>query len=72
LYHGEAPTNDAARLNSTVNGVSRQWLYDGVLNLEERAHGACQVGQRESPIAVGLRDRSMCTPGNSSRTFLAR
>ena len=64
-----APNNDGARLNTTVNGVSDAWVYDGVLNLEERAHGTWQVGQRESPIAVGLRDHSMRTPGQFQQNF---
>jgi CO/xanthine dehydrogenase Mo-binding subunit len=64
-----APNNDGARLNSTVNGNSDAWVYDGVLNLEERAHGTWQVGQRESPIAVGLRDHSMRTPGQYQQNF---
>lgn len=64
-----APNNDGARLNTTVNGNSDAWVYDGVLNLEERAHGTWQVGQRESPIAVGLRDHSMRTPGQYQQNF---
>jgi len=64
-----APSNDGARLNSTVNGNSDAWVYDGVLNLEERAHGTWQVGERESPIAVGLRDHSMRTPGQYQQNF---
>jgi CO/xanthine dehydrogenase Mo-binding subunit len=65
----EAPSNNGARLNSTVNGNSDAWVYDGVLNLEERAHGTWQVGQRESPLAAGLRDHSMRTPGQFQQNF---
>ncbi|MEQ1883764.1 MAG: molybdopterin cofactor-binding domain-containing protein [Bryobacteraceae bacterium] len=64
-----APSADGARLNSTVNGMADAWVYDGVLNTEERAHGTWQVGQRESPIAVGLRDHSMRTPGQFQQNF---
>lgn len=64
-----APSDDGARLNSTINGNSDAWVYDGVLNLDERAHGTWQVGQRESPIAVGLRDHSMRTPGQFQQNF---
>jgi len=64
-----APSDKGSRLNSTVNGNSDAWVYDGVLNLEERAHGTWQVGQRESPIAVGLRDHSMRTPGQFQQNF---
>jgi len=64
-----APSDKGSRLNSTVNGNSDGWIYDGVLNLQEQAHGTWQVGQRESPIAVGLRDHSMRTPGQYQQNF---
>jgi nicotinate dehydrogenase subunit B len=64
-----APSDKGDRLNNTVNGNSDAWVYDGVLNLDERAHGTWQVGQRESPIAVGLRDHSMRTPGQFQQNF---
>ena len=54
---------------SRVNGNSDAWVYDGILNLEERAHGTWQVGPRESPIAVWLRDHSMRTPGQFQQNF---
>jgi len=65
----DAPSDKGERLNNTVNGNSDAWVYDGVLNLEERAHGTWQVGQRESPLAVGLRDHSMRTPGQYQQNF---
>ncbi|HVW87742.1 MAG TPA: molybdopterin cofactor-binding domain-containing protein, partial [Bryobacteraceae bacterium] len=65
----EAPSDKGERLNNTVNGNSDAWVYDGVLNLVERAHGTFQVGQRESPIAAGLRDHSMRTPGQFQQNF---
>ncbi|MEQ1948651.1 MAG: molybdopterin cofactor-binding domain-containing protein [Bryobacteraceae bacterium] len=64
-----APSDTGSRLNSTLNGNADAWVYDGVLNLDERAHGTWQVGQRESPIAVGLRDHSMRTPGQFQQNF---
>jgi CO/xanthine dehydrogenase Mo-binding subunit len=64
-----APSDKGSRLNSTVNGNSDAWVYDGVLNLEERAHGTWQLGQRESPLAAGLRDHSMRTPGQFQQNF---
>jgi nicotinate dehydrogenase subunit B len=64
-----APSDKGARLNSTVNGNSDQWVYTAVSNLEERAHGTWQIGQRESPLAVGLRDHSMRTPGQFQQNF---
>jgi nicotinate dehydrogenase subunit B len=68
----EAPSEKDSPLNSISNGPSDQWLYDTVPNLVERAHGTYQVGQKQSPLAVGLRDHSMRTPGQFNRTFRAR
>jgi CO/xanthine dehydrogenase Mo-binding subunit len=64
-----APSPGGQRLANTVNGNSDPWVYDGVLNLEERAHGTYEVGQRESPLGVGLRDHSMRTPGQFQQNF---
>ncbi|MGC4051425.1 MAG: molybdopterin-dependent oxidoreductase [Paludibaculum sp.] len=65
----EAPSDKGTRLNSTVNGNSDQWVYGAVSNLEERAHGTWQIGQRESPIVAGLRDHSLRTPGQFQQNF---
>src|SRR6058998_3316261 len=35
----------------------------------ERGHGTFQVGQKSSPIAVGMRDHSMRTPGQFQQNF---
>ena len=53
-----------------ANGCSDQWVYDTVANLDERCHGTYQVSQPEvAPIAVGLRDHSMRTPGQFQQNF---
>jgi len=54
---------------STVNDLADPWIYDGVATLLERGHGTFQVGQKASPIAVGLRDHSMRTPGQFQQNF---
>jgi nicotinate dehydrogenase subunit B len=64
-----APDANGPGLASTANGVSDKWVYDAILNVEERAHGTWQVGQRNSPLAVGLRDHSMRTPGQYQQNF---
>ena len=64
-----APDAKGPGLASTANGVSDKWVYDAILNVEERAHGTWQVGQRNSPLAVGLRDHSMRTPGQYQQNF---
>ena len=45
------------------NSLSDPWVYDRVPNLAQSAHGTYQIGQTASPLAVGLRDHSMRTPG---------
>jgi nicotinate dehydrogenase subunit B len=56
-------------VNSTVNALFDPWVYDTVPNLEERGHGTFQVGQKESPLAIGLRDHSLRTPGQFQQNF---
>ncbi|MEG9430926.1 xanthine dehydrogenase family protein molybdopterin-binding subunit [Terriglobus sp. ADX1] len=64
-----APSEKGGPLNGIANGPSDQWLYDTVPNLAERAHGTYQVGQKASPVAIGLRDHSMRTPGQFQQNF---
>ena len=65
----DAPSEKGHVLNSISNGPSDQWLYDTVANLTERAHGTYQIGQKSSPMAIGLRDHSMRTPGQFQQNF---
>src|SRR6185436_14290733 len=44
-------------------------VYDAILNSEERGHGTWQIGQRASPLAAGLRDHAMRTPGQYQQNF---
>ena len=48
---------------STANFISDPWVYTAVPNVQERGRGTVQVGEKASPLAVGLRDHSMRTPG---------
>ena len=57
-----APDVHGDFVTSTVNNISDEWLYTQAANVIERGHGTFQVGQKASPIAVGLRDHSMRTP----------
>ena len=54
---------------STANWLSDPWVYDGVMNLVERGHGTFQIGQKASPLAIGMRDHSMRTPGQYQQNF---
>jgi len=64
-----APEVQSKGVTSIVNGLSDPWLYHQVPNVIERGHGTFQVGQKTSPIAVGLRDHSMRTPGQFQQNF---
>jgi len=60
--HGEFVTN-------TANGIEDNWVYAPIPNVAELGHGTFQVGQQASPIAVGLRDHSMRTPGQFQQNY---
>ncbi len=57
-----APEVHSDSVTSIVNNVSDPWIYARVPNVTERGHGTFQVGQKASPLAVGIRDHSMRTP----------
>jgi len=57
-----APDVHGDFITSTANNISDDWLYAQAANVIERGHGTFQVGQKASPIAVGLRDHSLRTP----------
>src|SRR5579863_5406989 len=64
-----APSEKGVFVGSTVNDISDPWIYDGVVTLMERGHGTFQVGQKSSPLTVGLRDHSMRTPGQFQQNY---
>ncbi len=64
-----APDVGSDFVTSTVNNVSDSWVYAPVPNVMERGHGTFQVGQKASPLAVGLRDHSMRTPGQFQQNY---
>ena len=64
-----APEVKSDSVTSTVNDISDPWIYAQVPNVAERGHGTFQVGQKASPIAVGLRDHSMRTPGQFQQNY---
>jgi CO/xanthine dehydrogenase Mo-binding subunit len=64
-----APNEKADFIGSTVNDIQDPWVYDGVVNIMERGHGTFQLGEKSSPLAVGLRDHSMRTPGQFQQNF---
>jgi nicotinate dehydrogenase subunit B len=64
-----APNEKADFVQSTKNDIADPWVYDGVAVLMERGHGTYQVGEKASPLAIGLRDHSMRTPGQFQQNF---
>jgi nicotinate dehydrogenase subunit B len=64
-----APNAHGDFISTTANYIQDDWLYGQAPNVAERGHGTFQVGQEESPIAVGLRDHSMRTPGQFQQNY---
>jgi nicotinate dehydrogenase subunit B len=50
-------------------GVSDRWVYDVIANVAEQGRPTYQIGQRESALAIGLRDHSMRTPIQFQQNF---
>src|SRR6201998_4332350 len=64
-----APDVHSDFITTTVNNISDPWVYAPVANVLERGHGTFQVGQKASPLAVGLRDHSMRAPGQLQQNY---
>ena len=64
-----APAVNTNPIGSTFNSIQDPWLYGRVANVAESGFGTFQIGQRESPLNVGLRDHSMRTPGQLQQNF---
>jgi len=65
-----APAPDTAGpIGSTVNGISDPWIYERVPNVEELGYGTFQLGQKASPLGIGMRDHSMRTPGQLQQNY---
>src|SRR6516225_3105344 len=64
-----APDVHGDFVTSTMNNISDEWLYAQAANVIERGHGTFQVGQKASPLTVGLRDHSMRTPGQFQQNY---
>ncbi|AXU20154.1 twin-arginine translocation pathway signal protein [Novosphingobium sp. THN1] len=52
-----------------VNEMQDIWVYGNVPAVREKARSTWQIGEKESPIAVGLRDHSMRTPIQFQQNF---
>jgi nicotinate dehydrogenase subunit B len=49
--------------------IADAWVYGGVANVQEQGFGTYQIGEKESPTAIGLRDHSMRTPIQFQQNF---
>ena len=56
-------------ISTTVNEIQDPWIYEGVPNVAELGYGTFQIGQKASPLGIGLRDHSMRTPGQLQQNF---
>jgi nicotinate dehydrogenase subunit B len=69
------PTIDAPRPSNPDGAhpaemnIADAWIYGSVPNVLEQGFGTLQIGQKESPIGVGLRDHSMRTPIQFQQNF---
>ncbi len=61
--------NEKGAVITVRNDAHDPWIYDGAVAVLERAHGTLQIGQKSSPLNVGLRDHSMRTPGQYQQNF---
>jgi CO/xanthine dehydrogenase Mo-binding subunit len=52
-----------------VTGISNEWPYDVVPNVNERGHGSGQLGESSSPNQIGLSAHSMRTPTHRQENF---
>lgn len=56
-------------VHTTQIGIADAWVYGAVTTVSETGRGTPQLGQIESPLAVGLRDHSMRTPIQFQQNF---
>lgn len=63
------PNAPEGSMATTVNSLQDPWIYEKVPNVAEQGLGTFQIGQKASPLGVGLRDHSMRTPGQLQQNF---
>ncbi|MDE2042644.1 MAG: xanthine dehydrogenase family protein molybdopterin-binding subunit, partial [Alphaproteobacteria bacterium] len=63
-----APDNPSPIHTARIS-IADHWVYDAVPNVSETGRGTRQIGERESPLKLGLRDHSMRTPIQFQQNF---
>lgn len=56
-------------IHTAKMGIADRWIYGAVPHVAEVGRGTYQIGERESPLKVGLRDHSMRTPIQFQQNF---
>jgi CO/xanthine dehydrogenase Mo-binding subunit len=51
------------------NGISTEWPYDKVPNVNEQGHGSAPWGQATSPLNMGIRGHNMRTPNHREQNW---
>lgn len=66
----DPPSEKAAvPVHTSQINISDAWVYGAVATVSETGRGTPQLGEKESPLAVGLRDHSMRTPIQFQQNF---
>lgn len=66
----DAPSAETKELfQNAIAGMNDNWVYATIDAVRERALTTLQIGEKESPLAVGLRDHSMRTPIQFQQNF---
>lgn len=63
------PNAPEGSISTTVNALQDPWIYEKVPNVAEQGLGTYQIGEKASPLGIGLRDHSMRTPGQLQQNF---
>jgi len=63
------PDVDGEGFWSTANSIYDPWVYGKIPNVLESGYGTFQIGQKESPLAIGMRDHSLRTPGQRQQNY---
>jgi CO/xanthine dehydrogenase Mo-binding subunit len=63
------PNPPPGSISSTANAISDPWIYERVPNVAEKGYGTFQIGEKSSPLTIGLRDHSMRTPGQLQQNY---
>jgi nicotinate dehydrogenase subunit B len=66
----DAPSPETSYgFQSGLLNMNDAWVYGMIANVPEQGHGTYQLGEKQSPIAVDLRDHSMRTPIQFQQNF---